>query len=90
MSAHRLFPRRLHARLPAQIRRPCARRALSTPALEPVLQGLARSLAETQPCFPVRARDVRILAEPREFYASVLVSRHHDLQVYTLTRVRRT
>ncbi|KIY71182.1 phospholipase D/nuclease [Cylindrobasidium torrendii FP15055 ss-10] len=49
--------------------RRAGRRALSTKA---AVSDFSQALARRQPTFPVPANNIRILAEPREFYTSIL------------------
>ena len=48
-------------------------RALSTTTFDQALRNFVCRLAEQQPCFPMSAKDVTILHEPRQFYSCLLV-----------------
>lgn len=48
-------------------------RTISTSTLDPAIRDFAKDLATRQPCFPVLARNVKILSEPPEFLQLLLV-----------------
>lgn len=51
----------------------CSKR-FSTSTLPPSIQRFTHELANEQPCYAMSASNVSILAEPRQFYQSLLVS----------------
>ena len=57
-------------------------RALSSSTLHPALLEFASTLKTKQPCLPVASEHVRVLAQPHDFYTSLLVG---QLSIYSET-----